>query len=67
VGAMMLPEQSQYDHLANLPEGENINDAVNTAMKLIEEDYSELAGILPRNYQDLSEDLLSDLVRVFSA
>jgi len=66
VGAMMLPEQSQYDHLANLPEGENINDAVNTAMKLIEEDYPELAGILPRNYHDLSEDLLSDLVRVFN-
>ncbi|MDC9728594.1 MAG: class I SAM-dependent DNA methyltransferase, partial [Methyloprofundus sp.] len=66
VGAMMLPEHSQYDYLANLPEGDNINDAVNTAMKLIEEDYPELAGILPRNYQDLSEDLLSDLVRVFN-
>ncbi len=66
VGAMMLPEQSQYDHLANLPEGDNINDALNTAMKLIEEEYPELAGILPRNYQDLSEDLLGDLVRVFN-
>jgi len=66
VGAMMLPEHSQYDYLANLPEGKNINDAVNTAMKLIEEEYPELAGILPRNYQDLSEELLSDLVRVFN-
>ena len=66
VGAMMLPEQSQYDHLALLAEGENINDAVNTAMKLIEEDYPELAGILPRNYQDLDSVLLRDLIRVFN-
>lgn len=66
VGAMKLPEHSQYDYLANLAEGENINDALNTAMKLIEEEYPELAGILPRNYQDLSEDLLGDLVRVFN-
>jgi type I restriction enzyme M protein len=66
VGAMMLPEQSQYDYLANLAEGGDINEAVNTAMKLIEEDYPELAGILPRNYQDLDAVLLRDLIRVFN-
>jgi len=65
-GAMMLPEKSQYDYLANLPEGTDINDAVNTAMKLIEEEYSDLAGILPRNYQDLDAGLLRDLIRVFN-
>ena len=65
-GAMMLPENSQYDYLANLPEGENINDAVNTAMKLIEDEYTDLAGILPRNYQDLDAVLLRDLIRVFN-
>jgi len=65
-GAMMLPENSQYDHLANLPEGESINEAVNTAMKLIEEEYTDLAGILPRNYQDLDAVLLRDLIRVFN-
>lgn len=65
-GAMMLPEYSQYDYLANLPEAENINDAVNNAMKLIEEEYTDLAGILPRNYQDLDSVLLRDLIRVFN-
>ncbi len=65
-GAMMLPEKSQYDYLANLPEGEGINEAVNTAMSLIEDEYTDLAGILPRNYQDLDAGLLRDLIRVFN-
>ena len=65
-GAMMLPEQSQYDHLANLPEDNDICAAVNTAMKLIEEDYTDLAGILPHNYQELDPVLLRDLIRVFN-
>ena len=65
-GAMMLPDQSQYDYLANLPEGEKINEAVNTAMSLIEDEYTDLASILPRNYQDLDAGLLRDLIRVFN-
>ena len=44
---MRVPEQSQYDYLANLPEGVGICEALNTAMRLIEEEYTDLAGILP--------------------
>lgn len=65
-GSMMLPELSQYEHLANLPESEDISEAVNTAMRLIEEEYTDLAGILPRNYQELDATLLRDLIRVFN-
>jgi type I restriction enzyme M protein len=65
-GAMMLPKHSQYDYLATLPEGEDINEAVNNAMKLIEGEYPDLAGILPRNYQDLDAKLLNSLIRVFN-
>lgn len=36
-------------------------------MQLIEENYPDLAGILPKNYQELDkENLLSDLLRVFN-
>src|SRR5690554_1970785 len=38
-GAIMLPEQAKYDYLAALPEGENIAEAINNAMKLIEAEY----------------------------
>lgn len=65
-GAMMLPEKSQYGYLANLPEGEDINEAVNEAMRLIEANYPDLAGILPKNYQELDAELLRELIRVFN-
>ena len=65
-GAMMLPEKSLYDYLANLPEADDISEAVNTAMRLIEEKYPDLTGILPRNYQELDATLLRDLIRVFN-
>jgi type I restriction enzyme M protein len=66
-GAIYLQSESKYEYLADLPEGEDINDAVNTAMRLIEEDYAGLAGILPKNYQELDSDLLRDLIRVFNS
>ncbi|MEH8021511.1 class I SAM-dependent DNA methyltransferase [Rheinheimera metallidurans] len=65
-GAMMLPEKSQFDYLANLPEQEPLDEAINEAMKLIEEAYPDLAGVLPRNYQELDTDLLRELIRVFN-
>ena len=65
-GAMLVPEQSQYDYLANLPESIGICEALNTAMRLIEEEYTDLAGILPKNYQEMDEGLLRGLVRVFN-
>ena len=65
-GAMMLPEKSQFDYLADLPEQEPLDEAINDAMKLIEEAYPDLAGVLPRNYQELDTDLLRELIRVFN-
>jgi len=35
-------------------------------MRLIEVEYPDLAGILPKNYQDFAADLLRELVRVFN-
>lgn len=65
-GAMMLPEKSQYEHLASLPEAEDISEAINEAMRLIEQEYPDLAGVLPRNYQEMDVDLLRELIRVFN-
>jgi type I restriction enzyme M protein len=65
-GAMMLQPDAQYDYLASLPEGKDIADAINNAMRLIEADYTDLQGILPKNYQEFESDLLRELVRVFN-
>ncbi|MBO0614194.1 type I restriction-modification system subunit M [Thiothrix fructosivorans] len=70
-GAMLIPPQARYDHLAALPEDESISQAVNTAMTLIEAEYPNLNGVLPKNYHELgekgqSETLLRELIRVFN-
>ena len=65
-GAMYLQAESQYEFLANLPESADIAEAVNNAMRLIEADYKDLQGILPKNYQEFDADLLRSLVRVFN-
>ena len=65
-GAMYLQKKSQFDYLVNLPESEDIAEAVNNAMKLIEEDYKDLEGILPKNYLDFDAGLLRSLLRVFN-
>ncbi|WJJ98232.1 type I restriction-modification system subunit M [Algibacter luteus] len=65
-GAMFLPEKAKYDYLADLPEEANIAEAINNAMKLIEAEYPDLEGILPKNYQEFDDKLLRDLVRVFN-
>jgi type I restriction enzyme M protein len=65
-GAIKLPEKAKYDYLANLPESEDIAEAINNAMKLIEAEYPDLAGILPKSYQEFDEQLLQNLVRVFN-
>lgn len=65
-GAIFLPEKAKYDYLADLPESEDIADAINDAMKLIEAEYPDLAGILPKNYQEFESKLLRDLVRIFN-
>tara|TARA_B110000211_G_scaffold189077_1_gene215181 strand:- start:12251 stop:14329 length:2079 start_codon:yes stop_codon:yes gene_type:complete len=65
-GAMMLPEASQFDYLADLPESESLDEAINNAMKLIEEAYPDLLGVLPKNYQEFDAGLLRELIRVFN-
>jgi type I restriction enzyme M protein len=70
-GAMFIPAQARYDYLAALPEDQPISQAVNNAMLLIEAEYPNLAGVLPKNYHELgekgqSETLLRDLIRVFN-
>ena len=78
--ALFLPREAQYDYLLNLPE--NIKDAglknkdghemtslgevVNNAMQLIEAQSEQLTGVLPNSYTDFSDEILSELLRIFN-
>ena len=65
-GSIYLNEESKYDHLANIPESKDIGESVNNAMQLTEEDYPDMKGILPKNYQELEADLLRGLIRTLN-
>ncbi len=64
--AMYLPEQSQFDYLVSLPESADIGEAIDNAMKLIEDEYDNLKGVLPRNFSIFSKELLRELLRIFN-
>lgn len=52
-GVLYLPEIATYSYLMNLPESENIGKAINEAMKQIESNNTDLAGVLPQDYTSL--------------
>ncbi len=52
-GVLFLPEIATYSYLMSLPGSENIGKAINEAMKAIEAENTDLAGVLPRDYESL--------------
>ncbi|NUO00409.1 MAG: N-6 DNA methylase [Saprospiraceae bacterium] len=64
--AIYLQEKARWDYLATLPEGKDIGEEINEAMRLIESDYEALSGVLPKDYQTFEKDLLQRLIRIFN-
>ena len=64
--AIFLPEEARYSYLLNLPDNAKVGEAINHAMELIEEQSTQLKGILPKNYTTLQDDLLRELLRIFN-
>lgn len=78
--ALYLPKEAQYDYLVNLPEdigsadikdekGNTLNslgEVVNHSMELVEAQSEQLSGVLPKNYTIFSDELLSELLRIFN-
>ncbi len=67
LGALFLPKEARYDALMNLPEDQDIVEAVKLAMELIEKEHPEnLAGTLPKDsYARLDKATLRNLLRGF--
>ena len=78
--ALFLPREAQYSYLLGLPENiaeagiknkdghamNSLGEAVNNAMSLIEEQSEQLTGVLPKTYTDFSDEILSELLRIFN-
>ena len=78
--ALFLPKEAQYSYLLELPDditaaelynkdGHRMNslgEVVNNAMHLIEDQSEQLTGVLPKSYTDFSDEILSELLRIFN-
>jgi type I restriction enzyme M protein len=63
---LFLPAEARFDYLLNLPEGENIGAKVNEAMRAIEKENPQLAGVLPKTYNLFTSTLLKELLKKVS-
>jgi type I restriction-modification system DNA methylase subunit len=66
-GILYLPETARYAHLLNLPEGQNVAQAVIDAMHAIEAENEDLRGILPKTYARLDNATLVELLKRIGA
>jgi type I restriction enzyme M protein len=65
-GILYLPLEAQFEHLLTLPEGANVGEKVNDAMRAIEHHNPKLAGVLPKTYNIFTGTLLKDLLKKIS-
>lgn len=66
LGALYVADEARYSRLLNLPEEENIQQAVIAAMKAIEQDNDDLKDVLPKIYTRIPKDTLISTLKVFS-
>jgi type I restriction enzyme M protein len=65
-GILYLPTEARFNYLLNRPEAENIGAKVNAAMRDIEKQNPQLAGVLPKTYNIFGSTLLKELLKKIS-
>ena len=65
-GTLFVPEKARFSYLIELPEGTDMGKAVNDAMKEIEAENKDLAGILPKSFQKLDSRSIITLLKNFN-
>ena len=63
-GAFYLPDNARFQYLLNLPENENVGQAITDAMKAIEAENAQVNGVLPKTYNRLEKSTLLELLRI---
>ncbi len=64
MGVLYLPEAARFGNLLRLPEGENIGQAINDAMRAIEQENPDLRDMLPKTYNRLENATLVELLKL---
>jgi type I restriction enzyme M protein len=63
---LFISEEARLSYLVNLPEEEDLGEALDTAMRLVETHNAELKGVLPRGYQRLQKSTITEMLRLFA-
>lgn len=66
-GVLYVPDQARFSRLLELPEGENLGQALNDAMRAIEEENEDLRGVLPKTYNRMENSTLVELMKLMSS
>ena len=66
-GVLYLPDESRFATLLALPEGSNLGQSVNDAMRAIEHENPDLADVLPKTYHILENRTLAELLKVMAS
>jgi len=63
---LFIPDEARLSRLVDIPEGQDLGAAVDTALRLVETHNPELRDVLPKGYQRLEKSTLVELLRLFS-
>ncbi len=66
-GVLYLPGAARFGSLRELPEGENIGQAINQAMRAIEAENPDLKDVLPKTYNRLENATLVELLKLIGS
>jgi len=66
-GVLFLPDTARFQNLLQKPEGANIGQAINDAMRAIEGENPDLKDVLPKTYNRLESSSLVELLKVMAS
>ncbi|MCZ2105369.1 MAG: class I SAM-dependent DNA methyltransferase [Comamonadaceae bacterium] len=65
-GVLYLAPEARFEHLLTLPEAVDVGGQANTAMRAVERDNPQLAGVLPKTFNLFTATLLKELLKKIS-
>lgn len=66
-GVVYLPDEARFPHLLSLPEGTNVGQEINRAMRSIEQENPDLSDVLPKSYHILESKTLASLLKTMAS
>ena len=66
-GVLYMPESARFVSLTQLPEGADIGQAINDAMRAVESENPDLRDILPKTYNHFESATLAELLKIMNS